>query len=174
MCRTLKMTEGGNPQELLKKKKKQQIKKKNPTLCYKEEFPFGQNAKQLCQKWYYLGVSSYRTCYLFNPAFPIRRTRAALGDPQQWGVLRKGGPTFGNKGNPHIRAGLRILGKSRVWTCRVWIYFFFHLVGERSPVWLPWMRPSVCLSGNNSVNFSPLWQRRQGWQDTELLQVFWE
>lgn len=48
---------------------------------------------------------------------------------------------------------------------------FFHLAGERS---LCGRRECARLSVSchNSVNFSPLRQRRQGWQDTELLQVF--
>lgn len=66
------------------KKKKSKLKKKkrkNPTFCYKGEFPFGQNTEQLCQKRHCLGVSSCRTCSVFNPTFPIRRTRAKDGDP---------------------------------------------------------------------------------------------
>lgn len=98
------MTEGGNPQELLKKKKSKLKKNKNPTLCYKGEFPFGQNAKQLCQKQCCLGVSSCRTCSVFNPTFPTRRMWAVHGDPWWWGALGEG-PTSGDTRDPQVGAG---------------------------------------------------------------------
>lgn len=99
---------GGNPQELLKKKSELK-KEKNPTLCYKEEFPFGQNVKQLCHKWYYLGVS-YRTCCLFNPAFPIMRLQAARGNLQWWGVPG-GVPLLGKRGTSISGLGSGSWGK---------------------------------------------------------------